>query len=107
MSLIVCDTLITLHSDFVLYSPIAKMGIFINSLLYSKTCVKRPISNIPQTGFQDQLSLNAGQKHAFCITLTFIKIFVLTFLSGCFTQILLQLVYTICILFYQYAFYEV
>ena len=27
---------------------------------YSKTCVKRPLSKI---GFQDQLSLNAGQKY--------------------------------------------
>ena len=26
---------------------------------YSKTCVKRPLSNRPQIGFQDQLSLNA------------------------------------------------
>ena len=27
---------------------------------YSKTCVKRPLSKSPKTGFQDQLSLNAG-----------------------------------------------
>ena len=27
---------------------------------YSKTCVKRPLSKI---GFQDQLSLNTGQKY--------------------------------------------
>ena len=30
---------------------------------YSKTCVKRPLSKRPQIGFQDQLSLNAGQKY--------------------------------------------
>ena len=30
--------------------------------LYSKTCVKRPLSKRLQIGFQDQLSLNAGQK---------------------------------------------
>ena len=30
---------------------------------YSKTCVKRPLSNLPKIGFQDQLSLNAGQKY--------------------------------------------
>ena len=30
---------------------------------YSKTCVKRPLSKRPQTGFQDQLSFNAGQKY--------------------------------------------
>ena len=28
---------------------------------YSKTCVKRPLSKRPKIGFQDQLSLNAGQ----------------------------------------------
>ena len=32
-------------------------------LLYSKTCVKRPLSEGQKTGFQDQLSLNAGQKY--------------------------------------------
>ena len=77
------------------------------SLIYSK------FSKIPKTGFQDKLSLNAGQKYcrmfqggAFCntfdlplehsaILLTFIKlpfvkkIFVLFFLSGRFTQVLL------------------
>ena len=30
---------------------------------YSKTCVKRPLSKGPKIGFQDQLSLNAGQKY--------------------------------------------
>ena len=30
---------------------------------YSKTCVKRPLSKRTQIGLQDQLSLNAGQKH--------------------------------------------
>ena len=28
-----------------------------------KTCVKRPLSKRPKIGFQDQLSLNAGQKY--------------------------------------------
>ena len=53
-------------------------------------------------GFQDQLSLNAGQKHCrmlqrehSAILSTFIKLpidmktFVLSYLSGCFTQVLL------------------
>ena len=48
---------------------------------YSKTCVKEPLSKRPQIVFQDQLSLNAGQKycrmlqgeHA-AILLTFIKL---------------------------------
>ena len=30
---------------------------------YSKTCVKRPISQRQKIGFQDKLSLNAGQKY--------------------------------------------
>ena len=32
-------------------------------VLYSKTCLKWPLSRRPQIGFQDQLSLNAGQKY--------------------------------------------
>ena len=31
--------------------------------IYSKTCVKRLLSKRPKIGFQDQLSLNAGQKY--------------------------------------------
>ena len=34
-----------------------------NVSLYSKTCVKQQLSKIPKIGFQDQLSLNAGQKY--------------------------------------------
>ena len=30
---------------------------------YSKTCVKQPLSKRLKLGFQDQLSLNAGQKY--------------------------------------------
>ena len=48
---------------------------------YSKTCVKRPLSKRPKIGFQDQLSLNAGQKYYrmlqgehSAILLTFIKL---------------------------------
>ena len=40
---------------------------------YSKTCVIRPLSRRPKIGFQDQLSLNAGQKYC-RILLTFIKL---------------------------------
>ena len=32
-------------------------------MYYSKTCVKRPLSKRLKNGFQDQLSLNAGQKY--------------------------------------------
>ena len=37
---------------------------------YSKNCVKWPLSKDKKTGFQDRLSLNAGQK----ILSTFIKL---------------------------------
>ena len=30
---------------------------------YSKTCIKRPLSKRAKIGFQDKLSLNAGQKY--------------------------------------------
>ena len=47
---------------------------------YCKICVKRPTSKRPQIGFQDRLSLNAGQKYCrmlqgehSAILLTFIK----------------------------------
>ena len=32
-------------------------------LYYSKTCLKRPLKKEDQIGFQDRLSLNAGQKY--------------------------------------------
>ena len=48
---------------------------------YCKTCIKRPLSKRPQTGFQDQLFLNVGQKYCrmlqgehSAILLTFIKL---------------------------------
>ena len=31
--------------------------------IYSKICIKWPLSKRPKIGFQDQLSLNAGQKY--------------------------------------------
>ena len=36
---------------------------FVNAFECSKTCVKQPLSKRPKIGFQDQLSLNAGQKY--------------------------------------------
>ena len=49
--------------------------------MHSKTCVKRPLSIRPKTGFQYQLSLNAGQRYCrmlqgehSAIPLTFIKL---------------------------------
>ena len=71
---------------------------------YSKTCLKRPLKKT-KIGFQDQLSLNAGQKycrmlqgeHA-AILSTFIKlpsvikIFVLSYFRGRLRQVLLLLI---------------
>ena len=67
----------------------------LRSLIKKKNCVKRP-----QIGFQDQLSLNAGQKYCrmlqgehSAILLTFIKLpfviksYFFLFLSGPFTQV--------------------
>ena len=51
------------------------------SITYSKSCVKQPLSKRQKIGFQDQLSLNAGQKYCrmlqgehSAIILTFIKL---------------------------------
>ena len=63
------------------------MYILYLSISYSKTCVKLPLSKRPKIVFQDQLSLNAGQKycrmlqgeHSAILKLPFvIKIFVLS-----------------------------
>ena len=50
-------------------------------MIYSKTCVKRPLPKRQKIGFQDQLLLNAGQKYCrmlqrehSAILLTFIKL---------------------------------
>ena len=72
-----------------------------HAVSYNKTCVKRPLSKRPKNGFQDQLSLNAGQKYCRMLSLehsailsTFIKLpvviknFVLSIFEG-FTQLLL------------------
>ena len=58
---------------------------------YSKTCVKQPLSKRPKIGFQDQLSLNAGQKASLGYHLSLRSLFCL-FLSGCFAQVLLDIV---------------
>ena len=70
-------------------------SMYIGCWLYSKTCLKRPLKK------EDQLLLNAGQKYCrmlqgehSAILLTFIKlpfvikIFVLSFLSGCLRRVL-------------------
>ena len=49
--------------SFCLNSEIIKIPDLIESYLYSKTCVKRPLSKRPKIGFQCQLLQNAGQKY--------------------------------------------
>ena len=72
----------------------------VSSQKQSSLYVKRPLSKRPKIGFQDLLSLNAGQKYCrehSAIYLTFVKlpfviqIFVLSILSGRFTQVLLHI----------------
>ena len=36
---------------------------FLENITYSRTCVKQPLSKRQKNVFQDQLSLNAGQKY--------------------------------------------
>ena len=52
------------------------VGLVIGScfVAYSKTCVKRPLSKRQKIGFQDQLSLNAGQKYCRMRLSTFVKL---------------------------------
>ena len=74
-----------------------------NSKMKSKTCVKQPLSKRPIIGFQDQLSLNAGQNYCRMLQgehsailfqpslsyyLSLRSLFCL-FLNGHFTQVLL------------------
>ena len=71
-------------------------------LLYSKTCVKRPLSKIQKIGFQEQLSLTTCQKYCRMLNRSILQYFrpslsyqlslrslFCLFLSGCFTQVLL------------------
>ena len=70
--------------------------------MYSKTFVKWPLSKRPKIGFQDQLSLNAGQKYCrmlqgehsqyFRPSLSYhlsLRLLFCLFWSGRFTQVLL------------------
>ena len=63
------------------YSPDNKMLTEKCSKLYSKTCVKQPLSKRQKIDFQNQLSLNVGHKYCrmlqmehSAIFLTFIKL---------------------------------
>ena len=72
---------------------------------YSKTCVKLPLSKRPKIGFQDQLSLNAGQKYCRMLPLehsailsTFIKLpFVIKILFCLFLVAVLHQFYCIAV----------
>ena len=62
---------------------------------YNKLCLKQPLSKRPKIGFQNQLSLNTGQKYYrmlqrehSAILWTVIKTFVLSILSGRLRQVL-------------------
>ena len=62
---------------------------------YSKTCVKRPLSKRPKIVFQDLMQVKSIAEDSAILSafikLPFvIKIFVCLFLSGRFTQVLLQ-----------------
>ena len=98
------DTALNVHAQHFNGSTGLLFGLSLYLLPYSKTCLKRPLSKRPKIGFQDQLSLNAGQKYcrmlrgehstilSTFIKLSFvIKIFILVILSGCFKQVLLYL----------------
>ena len=72
--------------------------------MYSKTCLERPLSKRPKIGFQDKLSLNAGQKNCrmlqgehSAILSTFIKLpYVFkTFVFSIFAKWSLKTVFTV------------
>ena len=54
-----------------------------SSFMYSKTCVKLPLSKRLKIGFQDQLSLNAGQKYCRMLKVEHSAI-LSTFIKNCF-----------------------
>ena len=83
--------------------------------MYSKTCVKQPLSKRPKYVFQDRFLLNAGQKYCkmlqrehFAILLTFIKLpvvmetFVLSILELPFYT---DFTVPVCVFCYQYMLY--
>ena len=47
-------------------SSLSICAVWSATLLYSKTCVNRPLSERPKSGFQDRLSLNADQSIEEC-----------------------------------------
>ena len=71
---------------------------------YSKTCLKRPLKKNTKIGFQDRLSLNAGQNYRrmlqwehSAILLTFIKLpFVINIFVLCIFEWPLKTGFTVC-----------
>ena len=75
------STIIQVYSNSMIFFVWASSDIRFCFGTYSKTCLKRPLSKRPKIGFQDQLSLNIGQKYYrmlqgehSAILLTFIKL---------------------------------
>ena len=73
-----------------------------NRYVYSKTCLKQPLKKNTKIGFQDQLSLKAGQKYCRMLSWSILQYFqpslsyhlslrplFCLFLSGCLRQVLL------------------
>ena len=50
------------NMDFFLQHMLRLVAVFLHSV-YSKTFIKWPLSKRPKIGFQDQFSLNVGQKY--------------------------------------------
>ena len=77
-----CQSLHTkIWAKNVLYFQVITMYIYRVNILYSKTCLKRPLKKKTNIGFQDNFSLNAGHKYCrmlqgehSAILLTFIKL---------------------------------
>ena len=84
------------HNKSMKNYPVCKVIV----LPYSKTCLKRPLSKRPQTGFQDRLLFNAGQKYCrilqyFRLSLSYhlsLRSLFCLLLSGRFKQVLLYFV---------------
>ena len=84
--------LIHVVAEYILYMTQKSQGEWIFDLS-KKTCVKWPLSKRQKIGFQDQISLNAGQKYCRMLCNTFdlhqATICHLDIFSGRFTQVLL------------------
>ena len=99
-----------LTQPYIGFTAVFVLTLFYFIYQYNKICVKWPLSEIPQIGFQYQLSLNTGQmlplKHS-AILLTVIKLifFIWTFEMSIF-ELLVYTGYTvlyICFIFFGHC----